>query len=308
MGGPLLAIDGPLVAYRAFHSLPDSIRGADERPVNAVLGSVNAVLGMVEAVSPRVTVWCLGAETAPHRSTRVPVYHSRRPPMPQDLARQMALAAEVFGALGVLCLDAADPALLGDVLEADDLMASLAAAETAAGGATVLATADRDLLATVDDRVSMLLMRPRREAVLLDAGGVERETGVTPALLGDLKALAGDPSDDLPGAPGIGPKTAIELLRRHGDLEGVIAAARTAAAAQSMGPAKRASICDHADDLRAFRDAIALVVRPIGRPADRPIDRVAGAEAARRLGMGALARRLDGSASAASARRTAPRR
>lgn len=293
MAGPLLVADGPYLAYRAYFSLPDSITGPDGRPVNALLGTVNALLLAIEEHRPRAVICCLGAESAGHRTALVPSYHANRPPMPDPLADQLGRLDELLEPLGVSCLDAGG-------LEADDLMASLAVVEAAAGGRTLLMTADRDLFGAVDEHTAVLLPsaggKPPR---VVGPAEVLGDLGVAPGLIGDLKALAGDPSDNLPGAPGIGPKTAATLLAAYGDLDGVLGAAATATGGSAarggpLTPAKRGALRDHADAVRAQREAIRLVVDPdVERPPDRPLDLVAGAQAARRLGLGALARRLD---------------
>jgi DNA polymerase-1 len=121
---------------------------------------------------------------------------------------------------------------------------------------------------------------------LVDAAEVRRRYGVPPALVPDFIALRGDPSDGLPGAPGIGPKTAASLLAEHGSLEGSIAAAGV------QRPRVAAALRDHADLLRAFKEIATLRTVALARPPDRPTDLRAGAEAARALGMRRLADRL----------------
>jgi DNA polymerase-1 len=119
--------------------------------------------------------------------------------------------------------------------------------------------------------------------------------GVEPAQVPDLIALRGDPSDGLPGAPGVGAKTAASLLAEHGSLERVLAAAERAGGAGSGMTARiAASLREHADELRSFKRIAKLQPLDLERPADRPTDFAAGASAARRLGMSRLADRLDG--------------
>jgi 5'-3' exonuclease len=121
----------------------------------------------------------------------------------------------------------------------------------------------------------------------VDPAEVERRYGIPPSLVPDFIALRGDPSDGLPGAPGIGPKTAADLLRRHGSLGAALAAA------DGERPAVAAALGDHAAELRIFRDIAALRDTPVARPADRATDLAGGAEAARRLGLRRLAERLE---------------
>src|SRR4051794_36337582 len=122
MPGPLLCADAPALLYRAFFGLPDSIKGADGRPINALLGSVNAVLWCIDRYSPRAVVMCFGPDAALYRAEAYPPYHAHRPPMPDDLAHQWERAPALYEALGWAVLDSDD-------LEADDLLGTLAADE-----------------------------------------------------------------------------------------------------------------------------------------------------------------------------------
>ena len=277
---PLLACDAPGILYRAFYSVPDSVTDEEGAPVNALLGSVNQVLWCVERYSPRAVILCFGAEAAAYRTAAYPPYHATRPPMPDALAAQWAKAPALYGALGWW--------VAGDEeLEADDLMGTLAQIETAAGGRTLILTADRDMFQCVGDAVTVLLQRARREGPEeVGPAGVRERYGIDPALVPDFIALRGDPSDGLPGAKGIGAKTAAELLRRHGDLDGVIRGAR------DERPAVRQALFGQADELRMFRDVATLRRADIERPDDRSTDREGGAVAARELGMVRLAERL----------------
>src|SRR5919197_4675712 len=149
---PLLAVDGPAVLYRSFFALPDSITDDDGHPVNALLGSVNQVLWCVEKYDPRAVVWCFGAEAGEYRVEAYPDYHADRPPMPDPLEWQWERAPQVYEALNWSVAATPD-------LEADDLLHSLAAVETAAGGRTLILTADRDMFQCASDTVSVLLQR-----------------------------------------------------------------------------------------------------------------------------------------------------
>ena len=154
MAGPLLAVDAPSLLYRAFHALPSSIKGADGRPVNALLGCANQVLWAVERHKPRAVVLCFGAEAAVYRTELYPPYHSDRPPMPEELVHQWERGPDFFEALGWTVLG-------HDTLEADDLLGSLATVEVQAGGTAVLFTGDRDMFQCVGKNVVVLF--PRRQ-------------------------------------------------------------------------------------------------------------------------------------------------
>ena len=290
MPGPLLAVDTPSLLYRAFFALPDSIKGTDDRPVNALLGCANLVLQAIEAHAPRAVVMCFGAEAAGYRTDALPRYHADRPPMPDDLAHQWAKAPALFEAFGWSVLDADD-------LEADDLLGTLAQLERDAGGTALLFTGDRDMYQCVDAAVQVLWPgQGKGQAEVIDHDGVVERYGIEPAQVPDLIAIRGDPSDGIPGAKGIGAKGAAELLRAHSDLETVLALAQdpSAVARKLLKPKQAQTLRDQADELRAFQDMATLrTVAGVTRPPDRPTDGVAGAAAAREHGLNRLAERLE---------------
>jgi 5'-3' exonuclease len=278
---PLLVCDAPALLYRAFFALPDSITDDDGHPVNALLGSVNQVLWCVEKYSPRAVVFCFGAEAGEYRVEAYPDYHVDRPPMPDPLQWQWSQAPELYAALGW-------SVAATEELEADDLLHSFAEVETAAGGRTLILTGDRDMFQCTNDSVSVLLQRTGGDGPEEVTPDVVREKyGVDPEQVPDFIALRGDPSDGLPGAKGIGPKTAADLLRRKGDLEHVILGAIR------EKPSVRRALIEQADELRSFKDIATLRTIPLERPPDAPTDYARGAKAAAALGMGRLAGRLE---------------
>jgi 5'-3' exonuclease len=278
---PLLVADAPALLYRAFFALPDTITDGEDRPVNALLGSVNQVLWCIERYDPRAVVLCFGAEGAEYRVEAYPAYHAHRPPMPDALADQWQRAPELYRALGWIVADADD-------LEADDLLHSLALAETEAGGRTLILTGDRDLFQCASETVTVLLQRSGQEGPdEVTPDGVRERYGVDPERVPDFIALRGDPSDGLPGAKGIGPKTAADLLQRKGDLEHVILGA------VREKPGVRRALIDQAAELRTFLDIARMRTVAVEHPADAPTDYAGGAAAASALGMGRLAGRLE---------------
>ena len=286
MAGPLLVIDGPAVLYRTFYGLPDSIKGADGRSVNALLGSVNQVLWVVERYAPRAVVFCFGAEAAVYRVDAYPDYHAQRPEMPDDLAQQWERAPDLYRTLGWAVV-------VHEELEADDLLHSLSLVESAARGRTLILTGDRDMFQCVDENVKVLLHRTGNQGPEeVGPEQVREKYGVDPAQVPDFIALRGDPSDGLPGAKGIGAKTAADLLRRKGDLEHVILGAIR------EKPSVRRALIEQADELRSFLDIATLRTVPLDRPPDAPTDFAAGSAAAEEIGMGRLAKRLEELASA----------
>ncbi|HET8976750.1 MAG TPA: 5'-3' exonuclease H3TH domain-containing protein, partial [Solirubrobacteraceae bacterium] len=175
-----------------------------------------------------------------------------------------------------------------DDLEADDLLGSLADGEAAAGGTALIMTGDRDMYQCAGDGVSVVYLKQGASGFEeVDADEVRRRYGVGPDLVPDFIALRGDPSDGLPGAPGIGAKTATALLQRHGSLDAAIAAADT------ERPRIAAALRDNAEELRAFREIATLRLPTMPRPDDGETNLQGGAEAARALGMNRLAERLE---------------
>jgi DNA polymerase-1 len=271
---PLLAVDAPSLLYRAFYALPKSITDGDDRPVNALLGSINIVLREIELHKPRAVVMCFGVDAAEYRVELYEGYHADRPPMPDELSPQWEIAPGLYERLGWYVAQSGDH-------EADDLLGSYAAVESEAGGKTLILTGDRDMFQCVDKKVKVLYVRTgSKGAQVVDQAEVEQRYGIPPKLVPDFIALRGDPSDGIPGAKGVGEKTAASLLRRHGSLEGALTG-------------KLAAV---ADELRTFKEMASLQQLDVERPEDRETDRVGGAEAVREYGMNRLAERLASSA------------
>lgn len=284
MPSPLLIADVPWLLYRAFFSLPDSIVDREGQPVNALLGTVNALLAAIEARSPRTVVACFGAEQAAYRVESYPPYHAHRDPMPNELAQQWERAPALLESLGWTVSTSEE-------LEADDVMLSYAEVETASGGRALLLTGDRDLFQAVGEAVAILELRKDRDPVEVGPQQVRERYGIGPELVVDFIALRGDPSDGLPGAPGIGAKTARDLLIRHGSLEGALAAVQQSVTAER--PRVSSALREHAEQLRTFKEIATLRRVDVQRPPDRPTDFSAGARAAQELGMKGLAKRLE---------------
>jgi DNA polymerase-1 len=199
--------------------------------------------------------------------------------MPADLRAQWGRAPGLLEAFGFAVI--AD-----EELEADDLMHSLARIEGRAGGETLILTADRDLYQSVDEHTAALAVQRDAPPERIDIAGVRERAGVDPAQIPDLIALRGDPSDGIPGARGVGAKTAASLLAEYGTLEGVLAAG------DSLRPALRAALAEQADLLRTFLRIATLVEVGLERPPDRALDLESGADAAEEQGLRRLAQRL----------------
>ena len=269
--------------FRAFYALPDTIKGADGQPVNALLGTANLILREIEEHHPRAVVLTFGPDAADYRVELFEGYHAQRPDVPDTLAPQFAASRDFFEAFGWTVA-------ASKTLEADDLLGAYARRETDAGGQTLVMTGDRDMFQCADDHVKILYVRTggKQGAELVDAAEVKRRYGVPPELVPDFIALRGDPSDGIPGAKGIGEKGAAELLQRHGSLE--------AALKQGVRETKktvRAALTTQADELRAFKEIATLQDVDVERPADGPTDYAGAATAARERGMERLAKRLE---------------
>jgi 5'-3' exonuclease len=289
VSAPLLAVDTPSMLFRAFYALPDTIVGPDSRPVNALLGTANLILREVELHRPRAVVLCFGPDAASYRTELYPAYHAEREAaMPAALAPQFVAAGEFFAAFGWTIATSED-------LEADDLLGTLARREAEAGGRALLMTGDRDMYQCAAEAVTVLYVKTGGKAGGAEEVGpaeVRERYGIDPELVPDFIALRGDPSDGLPGAKGVGPKTAAELLRRHGSLEAVLDNA-----IREQRPKLRGALIDAREDLLAFKDIATLREAKVKRPPDRETDWAAAAAAARELGMKRLAERLEADAS-----------
>jgi 5'-3' exonuclease len=283
--GPLLAVDAPWLLYRSHFGLPASITDASGRPVNALLGTANALLATVAEFRPRAVAVCFGAEDAVYRVKLFDGYHAARDPMPAELRRQFRCATDLFAAFGWTVADAGD-------LEADDLLGAYAKREAQDGGTTLILTADRDLYQCTDAHTEVVHLKSGSYE-RVDVAGVQARYGIAPAQVPDLIALRGDPSDGIPGAPGIGAKTAASLLSRFGSLEGVLDQAN-AGVRSELRPKLAETLRDSADLLRVFREVATLVEIDVDRPENAELDRGAAAAAASALGMGQLAGRLLG--------------
>ena len=283
MPAPLLAVDAPSMLFRAFYALPKTITGPDGRPVNALLGTANLILREVEVHEPRAVVLCFGPDAAAYRTELYPAYHAEREAaMPDELPHQFAEARPFFEAFGWTVTTAED-------LEADDLLGTYAKLEAKAGGHALLLTGDRDMYQCATENVTVLYVRTGgKGAEEVDPAEVRERYGIDPELVPDFIALRGDPSDGLPGAKGVGPKTAAELLQQHGSLEAILDNA-----IRERRPALRGALIEGREDLLAFKDIATLRDAKVKRPPDGPTNWTAAAAAARERGMKKLAERLE---------------
>ena len=267
MNGPLLAIDGDSFAHRAYHALPKSING------NAVVGFTNMVVRLWEAERPRaVLVGWDSLEFPTYRHELFPAYQSGRVFEPSIL-EQLALLPELCAALGFAVAKSAG-------YEADDFLAAAVAAEEARGGTALVASGDRDSYQLASARTTILFpVKGVSELARIGPEEVRERYGVEPAQVPDFIALRGDPSDKLPGAKGVGAKTAASLLRQYGTLDAALADGRFAA---------------QADELRLYRRIAAMdASAPVPNVPDAEPDWLGGAALVHEWGLNQLADRLE---------------
>jgi DNA polymerase I len=245
---PLLAVDGDSLAHRAYHALPKSIRRADRRPAGAIVGFANMLVRLWESESPRAVVVGWDTLEAPtYRHVEFAGYQAGRE-FDDDLLEQLPMLPELVRALGFVAARAAG-------FEADDFLAAAVASEEARGGRTLVATSDRDAFQLASDRTTILQpVRGVSELARIGPAEVRERYGVEPAQVPDFIALRGDPSDRLPGARGVGAKTAAQLLGQYGSLEEALAAGRFAAQAEELRLYRRIATLDASAPLPSLPD------------------------------------------------------
>ncbi len=248
MKRPLLVIDGDSLAHRAYHALPKTIRRAVRRPSNAIVGFTNFLLGLWDSEQPRaVLVGWDTLEVPTYRHEAFESYQSGRE-FDDELLEQLALLPQLVEAFGFASAKAAG-------YEADDFLAAAVAAEEKRRGTVVVATSDRDSFQLASERTTILQpVRGVSELARIGPAEVRERYGVEPAQVVDFIALRGDPSDRLPGAPGVGPKKAADLLRQYGSLEEAIAGGRFTALAEELRLYRRIASLDASAPLPPLPD------------------------------------------------------
>jgi DNA polymerase-1 len=207
----LVLIDGSSYLYRAFHALPN-LGTSSGRPTGAIYGVINMVRKLLSDHQPRYAAVVFDARGKTFRHELYPDYKANRPPMPEDLKSQIPYVHDMVKAMGI-------PLISIKGVEADDVIATLAHRATRDGVQTLVSTGDKDLAQIVNDRVALVdTMHDKR----LDMDGVEQKFGVPPDRIVDYLALVGDSSDNIPGIPKVGPKTAVKWLTDYGSLEEII--------------------------------------------------------------------------------------
>lgn len=205
---PVYIIDGSAYIYRAYHAIAP-LSNSKGQPTHAVYGFTNILLRVMREKKPQFMAIAFDMKGPTFRHDLFPAYKANRPPMPDDLACQIPYIKKISRAMNILCLEK-------EGYEADDLIASSASVLAAAGNQVVILSGDKDLLQLVSENI--VLWDPMSDR-LMDSKAIEAKYKVGPEKLNDLFALIGDSSDNVPGVPGIGPKTADKLINEFGSLE-----------------------------------------------------------------------------------------
>ena len=241
---PLLVIDGDSLAHRAYHAMPKTVR------LGGIVGFANMLLRLWQAEEPRAVLvgWdSIGEPT--YRNEAFDAYQGGRVFDP-ELLEQLDMLPELVRAMGFA-------AAKGAGYEADDFLAAAVASEEARGGSAVVVTSDRDAFQLASERTTILQpVRGVSELARIGPAEVVERYGVEPAQVPDFIALRGDPSDKLPGAAGVGPKKAADVLREHGTLEAALAAGRFSAEAEDLRLYRRIATLDASAPLPPLEDEI----------------------------------------------------
>ena len=246
-GHHLHLIDGSGFIFRAYHALPPLTRKSDGLPVGAVSGFCNMLFKIIEdqkgSNAPTHLVVVFDAKGKTFRSDIYPEYKMNRPPAPEDLIPQFPLTRVATRAFGLACIEQ-------EGFEADDIMATLAVQAREAGGHVTIVSSDKDLMQLVGNGVEMYdAMKNKR----IGPEQVEEKFGVAPNRVIDVQSLAGDSVDNVPGAPGIGVKTAALLINEYGDLDSLLERA-----SEIKQPKRRETLIENADQIRTSRDLVTL--------------------------------------------------
>lgn len=246
-GCHLHLIDGSAFIFRAYHALPPLTRKSDGLPIGAVAGFCNMLYRYVEAnTGPDApthvaVIFDKGSHT--FRNDLYDLYKANREAMPEDLRPQIPLTREATEAFNIACKEM-------EGFEADDIIATLACRAREAGGRVTIISSDKDLMQLVGDGVEML---DAMKNLRIDRDGVFEKFGVFPERVVDVQALAGDSVDNVPGAPGIGVKTAALLINEFGDLDTLLARAE-----EIKQPKRRQTLIEKADQIRLSRQLVQL--------------------------------------------------
>lgn len=254
----LYLIDASGYIFRAFHALPPLTRPSDGLPVGAIQGFCNMLWKLLEDLKgddrPTHFACIFDKGSYTFRNDLYPDYKAQRPPPPEDLVPQFPLMRDAAKAFGT-------PAIEMEGYEADDIIATYARQAEAKGARVTIVSSDKDLMQLVSEHISLLdTMKNKR----ISFEEVEEKFGVGPDKVIDVQSLAGDSVDNVPGAPGIGVKTAAQLINEYGDVLTLLERAE-----EIKQPKRRQTLIDHADKIRISRD---LVTLKVDVPVETPIE------------------------------------
>jgi len=284
--GKLVLIDGHSLLYRAFFALPP-LTNAEGALTNAAYGFTSMLLKIIDEEQPDMMAVAFDLPGPTFRHELYPEYKATRERMPDELAPQIEMAREVLDAMHI-------PAYEMERYEADDVIGTLSARAEAAGHEVLVVTGDLDELQLVSDRVSVMVTRRGiTDTEVYDVKAVEKRYGFGPEKLADFRALRGDTSDNIPGVPGIGEKTASALIQRFGSLESAVENL------EDVTPARAARALEaHVEVARRARE-LSVIVRDLPlefereRLLVRPLEEARLRELFRRLGFRSLLRRIE---------------
>lgn len=252
----VMLIDGHSMAFRAFYALPvESFRTATGQFTNAVHGFTSMLINLLRDYQPTHLAVCFDHSKETFRTAQYPEYKGTRQKTPEEFLGQIELITELLDALGIAHLDK-------EGVEADDLIATLSTASDARAWQTLIVSGDRDSFQLVNDRVTVLYpVRGVSELAQMTPAAIEAKYGVSPQRYRELAALVGESSDNLPGVPGVGPKTAAKWLAEYDGLDNLLARAD-----QVRGKAGQ-SLRDHLDDVQR-NNRLNLLLRDVDLPID----------------------------------------
>ncbi|EGV07181.1 5'-3' exonuclease, N-terminal resolvase-like domain protein [Haemophilus pittmaniae HK 85] len=209
---PLVLVDGSSYLYRAFHAFPPLTNSAGE-PTGAMYGVLNMLKSLISQVQPSHIAVVFDAKGKTFRDEMFEQYKSHRPPMPDDLRKQIQPLHDIIRALGI-------PLLVIEGVEADDVIGTLAVAASKANQKVLISTGDKDMAQLVDDNIMLI---NTMNNTLLDRDAVIEKYGIPPEIIIDYLALMGDTADNIPGVAGVGEKTALGLLQGIGSMAEIYA-------------------------------------------------------------------------------------
>ena len=244
----VMLIDGNSLTYRAFFALPTDLTTTSGQVTNAVLGFTTMLTYLLREQRPDSIIVAFDRPEPTFRHERIPTYKANRDAAPDILRQQMGLVRQVLDVLHITTVEAPG-------FEADDIIATLAEQAKSAGHQVTIVTGDRDAYQLVDDPLVRVLYNKRgvSDYALYDEAGIEERTGVTPADYTQYAAMRGDNSDNLPGVPGVGEKTAAKLIKKYGGLDGIFAHL------DEQTPKLRENLAEHEAQVRLNAEVMVLL-------------------------------------------------